>query len=66
MTSPAPTPFVPEEYVADDLVEQLHTFHHAGTDDFDFSNADYRTSVGGFWVATVMIGMLFMVRSVAF
>jgi len=52
--------FEADDYTPSSEVEQLHGFYHHGSDDFDPGNNDYAVSVGGFWIATVIIGVFFI------
>ena len=38
--------YTPEEYEPSGLVEQLHSFYHAGDEDFDANEQEYYKSVG--------------------
>ena len=65
MASPAPTPYQPGAYDTDSagsffgtpIVELLHDYYHAGSDDYD-TNTDYAISVAGFIASIVIIGVL--------
>jgi len=67
MVAPAPTPFVPESYstdsaddfAGDPLIEVLHSFYHAGEDDWD-TTASYGESIAGLFVTTVVVGLIFL------
>jgi len=52
--------YEPREYKPSQSVENLHSFYHHGSDDFDSTDRSYQLSIGGFFGATVVIGFIFL------
>ena len=63
MASPAPTPYKPApydtgsagEFAGDPVIEVLHSYYHAGSDDYG-TDGDYAMSIGGFFASVVILG----------